>query len=407
MGGRLVGVILRLVIEMVRLIDIFFPHAAFVYFCSMNKSVFNQWMEILAHAAIWVGYSFLVFSVPIASADTLSLAWFYVLRALVVNSLLFYVNIYVLLPRYIAKSRYLGYILITLALLMITTLMFQYTEHWFGLDEFKERMGRFSEHFNGMEGREGVPPLPDGERGRPMLKPLLMGPTMAFGFMSALGILFISTIFWMMNETRMRRQREMALVTENLMTEMKFLKSQINPHFLFNALNNIYSLSRLRSEKAPDMILKLSDMLRFVLYESEDKKVPLGREMDYIYHYVDFQKIKIEGEPRIVMDMDGADRMLKIEPMLLIPFVENCFKHSKIEDVRHGWMHMKLTTAYDKLYFVVVNSLPSTAVQVDPMGGIGIENVKKRLNFLYPGKHRLDIERKDKEYRVELVLELK
>lgn len=394
-----------LVVVFCGLVDIFFMHETNHYFCTMTKTVLQKWMELLAHVAIWVGYSLLIFAGPISNSDSVSMAMFYTIRALLVNSVLFYLNIYVLLPNLIGKNRYWAYVLFIIVMLMVSALFFQLSEQWLGMGEMMKD-ARMPIPHDGMNDSPGMRPEFGGSV-FPRPRPFLMGPGIAFGFMSALGILFISTIFWVMNEARNRRQREMALETENLMTEMKFLKSQINPHFLFNALNNIYALSRLQSAKAPDMILKLSDMLRFVLYESEDKKVPLGREIDYICHYIDFQKIKIEGEPRIVVEMDDVDRSVMIEPMLLIPFVENCFKHSKIEDVRHGWMHMRLTTAYGKLYFVVINSLPSSSVHVDPMGGIGIDNVKKRLNFLYPGKHRLDIERKEKEFRVELVLEMK
>jgi LytS/YehU family sensor histidine kinase len=233
------------------------------------------------------------------------------------------------------------------------------------------------------------------------------GPSLLFGFMSSLGILFISTIFWMITETKRRQQRELSLINENLTTEMKFLKSQINPHFLFNALNNVYSLSHLNSKKTPEMILKLSDMLRFMLYDSEDKKVPIGKEIDYIKHFIDFQKLKIEGEPRIAIDIEQSDLTVMIEPMLLIPFIENAFKHSKIEDVRNSWLSIDLKTTSSTIHFKVCNSLPASSIKVDSIGGIGLENVRKRLQFLYPKRHRLEILNTDNSFNVDLTIDIK
>jgi len=231
-----------------------------------------------------------------------------------------------------------------------------------------------------------------------------------FNFMGVplfIGILFISTLFWIFSDARQRKQHELSLVNQNLLNEMKFLKSQMNPHFLFNALNNIYSLSMLHSVKTPEMVLKLSAMLRYVLYESEEVKVKLGKEVDYIKNFIEFQRIKIEGIPNIHVDIDRADRMQMIEPMLLIPFVENSFKHSKIEDTEHGWISMMLTSDDNSITFEIANSVPSQKAAVDKNSGIGVENVKRRLYHLYPNKHTIDIGMDDKEYRIKLKIEVK
>ncbi len=196
------------------------------------------------------------------------------------------------------------------------------------------------------------------------------------------------------------RKREIDLMHQSIEFEMKFLKSQINPHFLFNALNNIYALSIIKSEKTPDMILKLSDMLRFTLYESENKKVKVGREIDYIVNFIEFQKIKMDSEPNIKVDISNCNKELMIEPMLLIPFIENSFKHGNINDTKKGWLQVEIKTLGPMLIFQVSNSLPSIAINKDVVGGIGVENVRKRLGMLYPDRYELNIDTSDSSFRV-------
>lgn len=196
------------------------------------------------------------------------------------------------------------------------------------------------------------------------------------------------------------RQREIDLMHQNIEFEMKFLKSQINPHFLFNAMNNIYALSIIKSDRTPEMILKLSDMLRFTLYESESKKVKVGREVDYIVNFIEFQKIKMDSEPNIKVDISNCNKELMIEPMLLIPFIENSFKHGNIDNTKKGWLQVEIKTLGPMLIFQVANSLPSIAINKDVVGGIGVENVRKRLDMLYPGRYELDIKTDDSEFRV-------
>lgn len=373
----------------------------------MNKALPSKRFEFLIHLAIWVGYSILIFSGPLISKDFSSQTLMLTLRALVVNSILFYVNTFILLPKLVGKSKYLLYIITIVTLMAGTGLFYEVTEKWFK-PPFEER--DFPEQFEIKRGDRFIdsPDFKMGERPpfRRNFDKFPRGAHLVFGFISTLGILFISTIFWVISESKRRQEREMALINENLTTEMKFLKSQINPHFLFNALNNVYSLSHTNSSKTPEMILKLSDMLRFMLYESEDKKVFIGKEIDYIKHFIDFQKLKIEGEPRISVNFENAERQVLIEPMLLIPFIENAFKHSKIEDIRHGWVRIELVANHEKINFKVTNSLPASVLHTDKVGGIGLENVRKRLMYLYPHSHKLNIRQANGEFSVDLEITL-
>ena len=178
---------------------------------------------------------------------------------------------------------------------------------------------------------------------------------------------------------------------EQLTTELKFLKSQINPHFLFNSLNNIYTLTLLKDDLAAESLLRLSDMLRYMLYDAETPTVPLRWEIAYIRNYVSLRALKDSRGQNVTLDLDESRPELLVAPLLLIPFVENAYKHSRIEDRQHGYIRITLATTEGGLSFMVINSVPVSPSPVDEVGGIGLENVRKRLDLLYAGRYVLDI----------------
>lgn len=313
----------------------------------------------LVHVAIWFGFS-LVFIGPLAiksDVDWLPLG----IKVALANAAVFYINVMWLMPRFLFRNRHIGYAVgvtvVTAAIMCIFRLLA-------AVDD------------------------------QPM-------PHFVFGWLlPIIGMFFISTVFGYFNRDRQSRRREIDLTHQNIEFEMKFLKSQINPHFLFNALNNIYALSIIKSERTPEMILKLSDMLRFTLYGSESKKVKLEREVEYIVNFIEFQKLKMDSEPNIKLDTSNCNGEMMIEPMLLIPFIENSFKHGNIENVKKGWLQVEVKTLGPMLIFQVRNSLPSIAINKDVVGGIGVENVRKRLDILYPGRYELNIDISDSAYSV-------
>jgi hypothetical protein len=361
---------------------------------------------LLLHIGWWLGFGLSLSYLPLMMLETRD-ALFYIGRTLLGSIVIFYVNAYFLMPRYVSKGRYARYTGRAILLVGCMVLM-----HWALHNKFEGRtIAEARVQQNWEEKIAGNSFLSENRSViiRKSVSPLDRKGYMAIllmGIPSFIVNLFISTLYWIYTDSRSRKQHELTLVNQNLVNEMKFLKSQMNPHFLFNALNNIYSLSMLNSVKTPEMILKLSAMLRYVLYESEDVKVKLGKEVDYIKNFVEFQRIKIEGIPNIHMDIDRVDRMLKIEPMLLIPFVENSFKHSKIEDTENGWISIMLVSDEKGIYFEVSNSVPNTKMAVDKNSGIGVENVKRRLKHLYPSKHYISIKSDEKAYKLRLKIEL-
>ena len=185
-------------------------------------------------------------------------------------------------------------------------------------------------------------------------------------------------------------------------SELKVLNSQINPHFLFNVLHNIYTLSYLKSEAAPKMILKLSDMLRYITYEGNKDLVSIDKEINYIRNYIDLQKLKHEKNENISVHIDVKSNHVMVPPMLFVPFIENSFKHSKIEDTEKGWIEVNLKTENGKIFFHVANSIPGKKYTKDKTGGIGLKNVKRRLDLIYGNHYQLDISNKSEKFTVNL-----
>ena len=164
---------------------------------------------------------------------------------------------------------------------------------------------------------------------------------------------------------------------ENLQTELKLLKSQINPHFLFNSLNNIYALSVINSDKTQLSIAYLSDMLRYVLYECEQPLVPLKNEITYIENYLKLFAIKSSKKYPIQTTYELSNKNARIAPMLFIPFLENAFKHGNLERISDSFLKIKITSTDTTVNFQIENSKPKSPILKDKMGGIGLENVRK------------------------------
>ncbi|WP_091405582.1 sensor histidine kinase [Aquimarina amphilecti] len=212
---------------------------------------------------------------------------------------------------------------------------------------------------------------------------------------------FIETfLFAQKKEEEMIRNKN-----ENLQTELKLLKSQINPHFLFNSLNNIYALSVIDSDKTQQSISYLSDMLRYVLYECDRPFVSIQKEITYIKNYIKLFSLKNSKPYEITTQFNVDDNSVLIAPMLFIPFIENAFKHSNIEKPG-SFIKIKVISDTADINFEIVNSIPKEKIEKDKIGGIGLENVKKRLSILYQEKHQLMITTDNNNFTVKLNIKL-
>lgn len=214
-------------------------------------------------------------------------------------------------------------------------------------------------------------------------------------------VFFIGTSLSLINHNNRLIENEKILTEEKLSTELKLLKAQINPHFIFNALNNIYSLTYTKAQNAPDAVLKLSEMLRYVFYDCGKEHVKLSSEIKYIENFIGFQQMKSDFVQNIKLSASVKSGSEEIAPMLFIPFIENAFKYSRIEENEDEYVEINISSSKDKVVFKIVNGFDEH--NKPPSGnGMGITNVKHRLKILYPEKHDLKISETENEFKVEL-----
>ncbi|NJO02094.1 MAG: histidine kinase [Bacteroidia bacterium] len=197
------------------------------------------------------------------------------------------------------------------------------------------------------------------------------------------------------------------LEKQNIISELALLRSQINPHFLFNTLNNIYTLSYKQDKNAPEAILRLSDMMRYMLYEASDEKVPLEKEISYLQNYIELQKLRLCNPDQVSFQVEGDCTGKMISPMLLIPFIENAFKHG-VSHQTTARIDFKLEIEGNYLQFRSINprSYPQQFRNTHDTHGIGHKNVLRRLDLLYPERHSLQVSASEDKYFINLSLKL-
>ncbi len=336
----------------------------------------NRWVQ---HLLFWTAsYLFLVhFFASTDRAEKID----YIYAALFHASLLFavYLNIWLLIPRLLQKGRYLVYILSLVALVVASVLFNQAT--------FNYLVDLFLPGYYFISYYETVD----------ILKFMVV-------YVALTSLLKLSKGWFMLMRTE---QQLMAIRQEKTETELKALKSQINPHFLFNSLNNIYSLSLSSSGKTPAAILKLSELMRYMLYESNEEKVPLKEEIRFLENYIELQKLRVDRRSRIEYRRKGKPAGKQIAPLLFLPFVENAFKHGVKGDPSGGYVRIELAIHNGNVDLYVENNRGSVdSIETDAYNGIGLSNARRRLDLIYPGSYELDIRDKEEVFGVSLKLEL-
>lgn len=213
-----------------------------------------------------------------------------------------------------------------------------------------------------------------------------------------------SSIFFMRYAYETEEKKHL-LETDNLVLQLNSLKAQLHPHFLFNTLNSLYGMSLIQSPDTPAFILRLSDMLRFVLYDCQQNKVLLSKDVEFLRNYIEMEKKRYpDADIRFQADIPDGDE--KIVPLLLINFLENSFKHGAHRVRENGFVRGTLHLENNTLVFALENDILDGTPASHPYGGIGIENVKKRLALYYPGQHQLQIENNGQLFRVLLRIQL-
>ncbi len=208
----------------------------------------------------------------------------------------------------------------------------------------------------------------------------------------------------------LKQKDNQQLLQEKLKAELQLLKSQIHPHFLFNTLNNLYSLTLTKSDQAPEIVLKLSGLLRYMLYECNTPSVPLDREIAMLQNYIELEKLRYGDYLDTSINIRGEYAHKQIAPLLLLPFIENSFKHGASELLDQAWISLDMVVKADTLKFKLINSQPEAQIphtqQSNHSAGIGLTNVKKRLDLLYPDLYDLKITSEEGTFIVNLSLQL-
>lgn len=228
-------------------------------------------------------------------------------------------------------------------------------------------------------------------------------------FLIYIFVCLASTLFKVTSDWLTHHNEKNELESQKLQSELKFLKSQINPHFFFNTLNNLYALTLKKSDLAPEIVLRLSEMMRYMLYESNEKRVSLEKEVNYVKNYLELEKLRQGNKFDIKFKLQGITTNKQIAPLMFIPFLENSFKHGLDNQIKSGFVNIELNLHENSVELDITNSkTPSipTKQKGKKSGGIGLENVKRRLKLLYPQKHVLEIEDKPNTFKVFLNIQL-
>jgi LytS/YehU family sensor histidine kinase len=228
---------------------------------------------------------------------------------------------------------------------------------------------------------------------------MMLGELYVVSFVTAIKI----TVDWLTEHSKLHE-----LEKRQLATELRFLRSQVSPHFFFNTLNNIYSLTLKKSNRAPEVVLKLSELMRYLIYATDKRKQSLKNEIECLQNYIDLERIRFDDSLEIDVGLSGDMEGKTIAPMLLIPFVENCFKHGASKNIGKMSISLDVEVKDDFLYLNLKNTIPKkTKDNKIPTrsGGIGLSNVKKRLELGYkPEDYQLKIKKKNKTFHVYLKL---
>ncbi|MHA7055660.1 sensor histidine kinase [Aquimarina sp. M1] len=292
-----------------------------------------------------------------------------------------YINWLTLIPRFLYRNYFGSYFILLIAVLVVTAIIHRYFVLYWGYPLF------FPQWIDGK-------PLDPLNFFRLVQCIMLIATPVAF----TTGFKLYSDWFKQRNETEILKQ-------EKMNAELKFLKSQTNPHFLFNTLNSIYGLALEKSEKTPSLILKLSDILSYTLYESNVKKVPLSKELTLIENIIALEKERYEKRVAIHFKVEGDVEKIRIPPLILVPFIENAFKHGLKNEVKKGWINIYIKVSKNTLFFKIENSISSCKQDnKNHNGGLGLQNISRRLDLLYGNRKELQIKDTNETFIVSLLI---
>lgn len=360
----------------------------------MDQRSGDKFVQLLIHIIAWIAFLTLLFLlVPAPAGPNPGLS---VLVTYILFVSFFYFNFYFLVPRFFIKRRYYLYVLLSLTCLFITVAVPSLITDVLQLI----RHGNFQS--------PGPPPdmLNPGfmDRSRPPGPPHGPGPAL-FNPDFRYNILIFLLIFTLSLGLRIIMKWQQT-EKEKINAELASLKAQINPHFLFNALNSIYSLAITRADKTPYAIEMFSNIMRFVIYDTQHDFVPLTKDLEYISNYISLQKLRLSSNTIVNYNVEGDPEHYRIAPLILLPFIENMFKHG-ISTESKSSIDIVINVENDYLTLKTRNDKFATLNSKEDISKLGIENTRKRLDLIYPGKYSLVITENETEYSVILSVSLK
>jgi len=343
----------------------------------------KQYLRYLYHLLFWVFIiSFFTFIYGIRTGSYKTL-FFILFGTLPIDILFTYFLIYLLIPEFLLNKKYASFILIFITSFSLVVFL-EWTLNYFVIypsvyTDFHKWKGNLS-YFSGSA--------------------LMI--YISLGFVVLLASAIKLARFWLQSQ-----QDKANLEIQSRKSELALLRSQVNPHFLFNTLNNIDALIRKDPDKASDSVMKLSEIMRYFIYEATTDKVSLDKEIQYLSSFIELQRIRYRDPGYISYQVTGNRGSLRIAPMLFIPFVENAFKHG-VKSRTLPAILIRLSIEENKVRFEVINSIEKNIHHLtDPGRGIGLANVKRRLDLIYPDQYTLDIKESDEIFQINLVISLK
>ncbi len=328
--------------------------------------------------------------------------WLYYINA-TISAIIFYLNYLILLPGFFFDHKRHKYFITAFLMLIffyfISDKANEFVFKYISVGQKTEEIKSAPE-----ERKEPGPPGVGKFTGRPPVRQRQMH-LFNYAFTSVFLLFFSMGLRVLERQSQIEKlQKEME--KEKLNSELTFLKNQISPHFFFNTLNNIYALISINSEDSKKAVLKLSKLMRYLLYESEQGNTRLSNEIDFMNNYIDLMKLRMSDKISLSVSLPGKYDDFKIPPLLFIPFIENAFKHG-ISYREKSFIEIRMTAISASISFRCVNSIiKSREIADSGHSGIGLENVNKRLNLLFPGKHDLKINKSDTEYEVLLKINI-
>ncbi len=350
---------------------------------------------ILAHLGFWI-LVFLLNWATLSNSDIVVNFKFMAFN-LFFNLLFFYTTYFVLMPFLLKKKIWL-FIILSLTLISVSVL----TKGYLGREVFDKRKREIR-----MAQRGPSDTNPEAFFNQKQ-KRLPFGFWRQFGFI-AIGLLFfyflsISIRFiekWLDDE-----KQKTQLEQDKVKTELAFLKQQINPHFLFNSLNSIYSLSISKSEKTTASIVKLSSILRYMLYETEPSRSSLQNELSVVQDYIELQKLRLTDKVEVKVNVQGEFEDYMFEPFIILPIIENAFKYG-VDNLNNSFISIDILVENHQLDLQVVNKVVHQPAMLRRESGIGLNNIKRRLEILYPDHHQFSSDENNEVFSVKMQIKLK